>query len=804
MSDAATGQFVNSSFILAEVIFGARQWLGTAIALAVIALAVLGWTYWQTSSRSWLKALCLALKAVAIVLLVACLVDPLYVGTRPKPGSNLFLVVADNSRSLQLTDRGATQSRGAALRASLDRKEGWLTRLAQDFDVRKYTFDTQLQPTQDFSQLHFTGEASTLAQSLQQLAERYRGQPVAGILVLTDGNATDLAGQDLPIGDLPPIFPVVLAAEAPAADVSLSQLAVSQTNFEAAPVTLAAEIETQSLAGKKVVIRVLDEQAKELERQTLTVNKDGESLSHRFLLKPERPGVSFYRVQVALAGEEPLSTEAATSAEATLANNVRIATVDRGNGPYRVLYVSGLPNWEFKFLRRAVAKDDEVDLVGLVRIAKKEPKFNFLSRTDERTNPLFRGFGNKNDETAEQYDEPVILRLGTENKEELLRGFPKDAEDLYRYQAVILDDIEAGFFTQDQLSLLQQFVSQRGGGLLMMGGKNSFGEGGYARTPIAELLPVYLDRVLPATNSGAGEVNTQPLHLKLTREGWLQPWIRVRANEQDEQARLVSMPGFRSLNRVESIKPGASVLAEVETAQGVARPALAVQPFGRGRAAALLLGDLWRWDLRREDAATSDLEKAWRQTVRWLVADVPQPVEVESKVKTGTGLPAREIIIRARDKKFLPLDNAAVSIQVKTPDSKEIQLTADSSAAAAGEYRALFVPRVAGAYRATVSVAAPDGSDVGSRETGWTAEPETEEFRELTGNRALLDRLAKTSGGEVLQLSGLDRFVTSLPNRKIPQVETWSYPLWHQWSVLALAMVCLVGEWGLRRWKGLA
>lgn len=793
------------SVLFAHITLGAPSWLSWAIVLGALAVAALVATYLLTRGPAWLKVICIGLKAVAIFLLAVCIVDPMFVGTRPKPGSNLFLVVADNSRSLQLADRGARQTRGEAVRESLTQKEGWLTRLGQDFDLRKYTFDTQLEPAQDFTQLNFTGEASSLSRTLSQLADRYRGQPVAGILVLTDGNATDLEGSDLRAEDLPPIYPVMVAAASPALDVALTQVAVSQTNFEAAPVTIVAEVATQALAGKKVVIRVLDEEDKELERQTLPVTKDGESLSQRFLIKPEKPGLSFYQVQAALVGEEKLAATATTSTEATLANNRRLATVDRGGGPYRVLYVSGLPNWEFKFLRRALSKDDEVDLVGLVRIAKKEPKFNFLSRTDERTNPLFRGFGNKNDENAEQYDEPVLLRLGiedTEHKEELRGGFPKDPEDLYRYHAIILDDVEAGFFTQDQMSLLQQFVSQRGGGLLMMGGKGSFGEGGYSRTPVAELLPVYLDKT-------QGEANTQPLHLKLTREGWLQPWIRIRASEQDEQARLTAMPGFRSLNAVQSIKPGASVLAEVETAQGVARPALAVQPFGRGRTAALLVGDLWRWDLRREEAkdATSppsDLEKAWRQTVRWLVADVPQPVEVETRVKVGSGLPAREIIVRARDKKFLPLDNASVSIAITTPDGKELTITAESSPSAAGEYHAQFVPREAGAYRAKVTVTAPDGSDVGSRETGWSVEPETEEFRELSGNNALLQRLAKESGGEVVTLGGLNSFVSSLPNRKIPHVETWSYPLWHQWSVLTLALACLVGEWGLRRWKGLA
>src|SRR5690606_32069167 len=138
---------------------------------------------------------------------------------------------------------------------------------------------------------------------------------------------------------------------------------------------------------------------------------------------------------------------------------------------------------------------------------------------------------------------------------------------------------------------------------------------------------------------------------------------------------------------------GASVLAEVETGQG-ARPALAVQPFGRGRVGALLIGDLWRWDLRRPEQQPSDLEKAWRQTVRWLVADVPQPVEVETKRIAGTGLPTQEISVRARDARFLPLDNAQVKIAIKTPDGREIAISAESSEQTAGEYRAPFVPRV--------------------------------------------------------------------------------------------------------------
>lgn len=781
--------------IFAELVLGARQWLGVAIALAAVALVVLVWAYARAGSQTWVRAVAGLLKAAGIVLLAICLVEPLFTGTRPRPGSNLLLVVADNSRSLQLADRGSRQTRGQIYQARLEEKSSWLTRVAQDFDLRRYTFDTTLRPVKDFAELPYDGQASALQGSLTALAERFKGQPIAGIVLLTDGNATDLSSQ-LDWSQLPPVYPVVPGRGSDLVDLSVARVSISQTNFEAAPVTVTAEIEGQSVAGKKIVVRVLDEEQKELERRTLTAPTGDEPLAQRFLIKPEKPGVSFYTVQAFLEGEE--KQQAGRTAEATLANNRRLATVDRGAGPYHVLYVAGRPNWEFKFISRAVAEDDEMRLFGLLRIAKKEPKFTFKGQQGERTNPLFRGFGNQDDPTAEQYNQPVLLRVPPTKAEEqdLKGGFPKDAEDLYRYHAVILDDVEAEFFTQDQLSLLQKFVSQRGGGLLMLAGPHTFAEGNYQRTPVGEMLPVYLDRnVTPGPPGG--------YRLMLTREGWLQPWVRVRTNEQDEEQRLAAMPAFTTVNRVNAIKPGATVLAQVETAGGEPRPALIVQPFGRGRTAALMVGDLWKWHMRREDHQESDHDKAWRQMVRWLVADVPQPVEVETRRSSGTALPGVEIVVRARDKQFAPLDNAGVTIKVNTPDQRNIELLAETSPTNPGEYVATFAPREPGAYRATIAVSAADGSEVGSRQTGWSVEPETEEFRTLAVNRPLLERLAKDTGGEVVDVRSLDSFVASLPNRKIPVVESWTYPVWHQWQMFLAAIACLIGEWGLRRWRGL-
>lgn len=782
--------------LVADVVLGSRAWLGPAIALAVAGGLVVLWGYRQAGGPRWVRVLAALLKTTGMLLVAAILVEPLFSSTRPKPGSNLFLLLVDHSRSLQLADRGAGQTRAAAVQAQLAESSAWLTRLGQDFEVRRYLFDTALRPTPQFASLAFDGQASRLNTALAALAQRCRGQPVAGILLFSDGNATDEPLPPHVLGSLPAVYPVVFGAAEGQVDLSVARLLVTQTNFEAAPVTLVAELAHQGLAGRRVGLRVLDEQGQEVQHRMLTVPAGSEPLAERLLLAPQRPGVSFYTVHAFLEGEE--QAQPGRTQEATLENNRRLAMVDRGGGPYRVLYVGGRPNWEFKFLRRAVDEDEEIQLVGLLRIARREPRFTFLGRSGERTNPLFRGFHPPGDDTAEQYDEPVLIRLGTEDRQELRTGFPKEPEDLFGYHAVILDDVEAAFFRQDQLSLLQQFVSKRGGGLLMLGGKESFAEGGYARTPVGEMLPVYLER-----RTTAPPPADPAWRWRLTREGWLQPWARLRTNETDEQQRLAKAPPLKTLNPVELLKPGASVVAEVVDPRGQTQPALVVHTFGRGRVAALLAGDLWRWGLRRAGPDDHNLERTWRQIVRWLVADVPQRVEIALRKTEDGALGGAELTIRVRDEQFLPLDNAQVHLTITQPDGRTLELTAASSDQAPGTYVATFVARQAGPHRASVSVVAPDGSPLGRRETGWAVEPHTEEFRRLGVDHTALARLARETGGEVVPLDSLDAFVRSLPRRKVPVVEHWTWPLWHQSSVLAAALACLLGEWALRRLRGM-
>ena len=595
---------------------------------------------------------------------------------------------------------------------------------------------------------------------------------------------------------MPPIYLVAIGSTEPAPDVSVGNITVTQTNFEEAPVTIKAEVAASGHDGEELAVQLLDSEDAEVDRVVVETAGGEPPRIVRFQVKPEKAGTSFYRLRTSAEAELDQFESPKRSREATLANNTKWITVDRPKGPYRVLYVSGRPNWEFKYLQRAVQADDEVQLVGLVRIARREPKFSFLSRAGESTNPLYRGFESPDEEEAEQYDEPVLVRLGTRDAEELRTGFPKTADELYSYDAIVLDDVEAGFFTQDQLLLLQKFVSTRGGGFLMLGGTESLFQGEYRRTPVGEMLPVYLDRKsFVPTDQG--------YRMALSREGWLQPWVRLRETEESERRRLEAMPAFHVLNQSGGLKPGATVLANVTRADGELHPALVAQRFGKGQTAVLLIGDMWRWSLGRKENEQDDLAKAWRQTIRWLVSDVPGRVELAARRASDLQDGAVELNAQVRNEEYEPLDNASVAFTVWTPGGDQIELRGEPSSEAAGVYCVSYLPREAGAYRVQANVSAADGSEVGAQETGWTSEPAAEEFRRLTPNRELLREVAEKSGGEVLSLNGLESFVASLPNRKIPITEPWIYPLWQTPWLFLLAIACLIGEWGLRRWKGL-
>ena len=789
------------------LIWSGLNWFWFAAAVLLLAFLLLAWSLRGTSGGplAWVSAI---LKILGFAALATCLLEPLSSGQRARPGANLFAILADNSQSLQVSDPGSQRTRAQQLTDLLNPQQArWQSALEENFELRRYSFDSRLQVTRDFADLSFDGRSSALGSSLRALVGRYQGRPLAGVLLLTDGNATDIHGQP-ELAGLPPIYPVVLGKPEPVKDIAVQQVHATQTDFEDAPVAVQANVAANGYSGEPISAKVVDASGKTVLEQTLTPRKASDLLAFRFQLKPDQPGLSFYRLRVRSKNELARTSGNGLSEEATLVNNNAVFLAERGRGPYCILYVSGRPNWEFKFLNRALEEDPQLQLVGLLRVARREPKFNFLGRAGESSNPLFRGFGEQSAEEVERYDQPVLIPINPRDKFELRDGFPKTAEQLYSYQAVVVDHLEAEFFTPDQKALLQKFVSERGGGFLMLGGMESFQEGNYQNTPIGDMLPVYLGPTDAGNPPG-------PWRMDLTREGWLQSWARLRDNEADEKARLEAMAPFQVLNHVRELKPGASAIANVSSPDGRTYPALAVQRFGRGRSAALMLGDFWHWGFHDADAHR-DMDKAWRQLMRWLVNDVPRRVELAAEPQANDPNGTVQLQVRVRDPKYQPLDDVSIDLEVRpamagdnatpaafTISNSAVRLHPEPSPNEPGLFQASYEPRLTGGYRATVCVTNSAGVEVGRATAGWTTDLAAEEFRSLTPNTALLETIAQKTGGEIIPADRLESFARNLPHRHAPMMEPWTHPLWHTPAMFAFALACFLSEWGLRRWKGL-
>jgi uncharacterized membrane protein len=759
-----------------------------------------------------LARLALALRLAGLTLVALALLEPSWSTARPRPGANHFAVLVDGSRSMQLPDgqpsqRDQVRSRGDALRALLSQTSPWQRALGETYQLKRYRFDTRLERVADFADppLSFDGQASNLGAALRALGDRWKGAPLAGVLLFTDGVATDLDELARLQADgvaLPPIYPVVAPSAAPASalrDVAVTAVSASETLFEDAPVHVDAEVEALGLEGKAVTATLLDDGGHALETRTFTPAAPEQRETLRFRVKvaarsgaatPGSPaaGTTHYRVTVRPADGV---------SEVTTANNARHVLVPRPRGAARLLYVGGRPNWEYKFLRRALEGDRVLELAALVRIAPREPKFAFLSRKGEATNPLYRGFGATASD-AERFDEAVLQRLGTRDADELRGGFPTTPAALFEFSGLILDDIEAGFFTAAQQALVERFVSERGGGLMMLGGIGSYRQGGYARTPIGDLLPVYLDRGgdRPALPVPA------PAQLRLTREGWLETWTRLHDTEAAERTRLAGMPPFQVASATHGLKPSATVLYTLAAGKDE-QPALVVQRAGEGRVATLTVGDLWRWGLHHAPEEPDDLGKFWRQTLRALIADVPPAVTAALEPRPGEA-GALAVTARVLGPDFRPVDDARVEADVIAPDGGRTHVVLAPSGRAPGGYESSYRPQGGGVYRVELRATSTDGRSLGEAGAGRALDLDADEHRSIRPDRASLEALAHKTGGVLTAATDLEALANRLRAQPAPVSDLVRRPLWSSWLVWLSALACLAGAWALRRRGGLA
>ena len=742
-----TGDFARGDLVLAPVVSVLPLALAIAAAIGLGWFAVVRLRRTATTDRVVLGTL----RTVVFLLVGLCLLRPTLVLSRAIAQRNVIAVVLDDSRSMLVNDvDGGT--RLAALQTAFADSSELVRRLGERFAVRIFRAGADAAPTGSASSLTGAATRTDLAASLTATREALADLPLAGIVVVSDGAQNGSGDLDAELFRLAsreiPVHTVGVGTARFAKDVGIDALRLPREVLMGGEAPGEAVLRLRGVAGQRAVITTLAG-GRLVDVDTVQLPADRDLLTVPVRVPAVEPGTIAVEVSIA-----------ALDGEVTLLNNRAMAVMTVRDGPEKILYVEGEPRPELPFTRRAVAGDSALQLVSLVRTAREKH-----------------------------------LRLGVDDSLELMNGFPTRREDLFRYRAIVLGSIEAGYFTADQLRMLQDFVGTRGGGLLALGGRRALGEGGYAGTPLDEVLPIELD----AGVSGRAEGPATTITVMPTAAGSNHPALMLPAAGSVGWAAL---PTLSTVNAPGRLRPGATVLLEAQAATGT-QPALAVQRYGRGKSAVFLPQDAWRWQLT-DKLPESDRTHAafWERLLRWTVNDVPEQLELEAE--PGLTAPGEPVELRARvsDSSYTARDDARVTVRVVPPDAPSYDLHLDADLGAPGEYRGRFTPQSAGAHR--LELLAIRGADTTRTEGLVVSDPERGDPGAVERDDGVLGRIAERTGGRNYDLGDLGSLPDDVLLTRSGVTARESSDLWDAPLIFFLFLLLLGFDWGWRRYRGLA
>jgi uncharacterized membrane protein len=368
-------------------------------------------------------------------------------------------------------------------------------------------------------------------------------------------------------------------------------------------------------------------------------------------------------------------------------------------------------------------------------------------------------------------------------------------EALCAYDAVVFANVDASMLSTAQLEFARAFVVRRGGGLLVLGSA-SLGPQGLGGTPLAEAIPLVAgDRAggLPSDGRGKNQV-------ALTSDGSGHPIMQIEDDPEATRKRWAIVPPLAAVTVLGGPAPGATLLAVSTDAAGTARPLIAVQRYGLGRAMVFAGEASWRWRMHLPSTDRT-YETFWRQSVRWLSlpADDPIRLTLPAGAIAGDAVPVRVMV---RSAGFEPLADAAVHVRITAPDGRMEEVRAVAGSDADGSYEAAFRPPGPGVYRVTAE-ARRGRSDLGSSGASLLVGGADDEMTDARLDLDLLQRVAFASGGRVLSEADVPSLADSLHARVPAAARAATRDLWNTaWSFLWIVAL-LSSEWILRRRWGL-
>jgi uncharacterized membrane protein len=727
-------------------------------ALAIVLVTLFYWRAFRTlKPRQW--QILLALRILSIVTIVLLLFRPVlsYYKEQTEQRSVVFLI--DTSASMGISDDSSGKSR---IEQAREQVGSWAEQLQEAFALQVIEFSERPRLLPDAKQvptLTAEGKATSISRALAAGAKAAPRSEIEAVFLVSDGVHNSARSPEEVAAQMGvPVHAIGVGAslrgDATYRDIQVVALNCPDTLMLNNKARITAGIEGVGLPGR--VIRViLDEDEKPIGEVELTLDEEEGVQEVEFEFRPTVIGRHVYTVRVPPIPEEKIEE-----------NNQRSAAALVVEPGIRVLYMEGTLRAEYgAIVQRFLAKDPDLEFCALVQ-----------------TRPNV-----------------FLKRSNIEGLE--LETLPTAPEDVSTFDVFIVGDLDSSYIKPDQQALIAARVRE-GAGLIMLGGYHSLGPGGYAGTPIGEILPVLLgDREV-------GQV-TDSFLPKLTPDGNHHP---IFANIADffptatGDAQLGGLPELDGCTRVTAARPGATVLATCPieiTAQG-AMPLLAIQPVDEGRTA-VFCGDTTRkW---QQGPVAMDQESPflqfWGQLVRW-AAGRSTEVEAAASVVSSTDKayydPEEEVMISAvvRDEKGEGELDARVMATIQGPaeqtDEVELSLTPGST----GHYEGHFTPPEAGGYEIVVETKLGEMTLAAEKLAIEVGRPYLE-FEKLDLDEELLVRIAAETDGRYMHISTADGLIDQLDRterKKRVQFERQlapSLPLW----ILFLGLVTT--EWALRR-----
>jgi len=680
--------------------YGISPWL---FAVLVILITVGVWlTYRKTTrqlSPAW-KTFFIGIRSGVLVLILFCLLRPVVTTLQVSPQETYLGVLIDDSQSMAIADLAGGQTRQEAIEELLY-ENGLLDNLSESFQIRSFRFDNQTQRIVGVEDLSEAGTASSIDQALSYVGDQLNGLPLGGVVLVSDG-ADNSDGDPLATAQefgakQIPVFTIGVGQEEIPQDIGIVDVSSAKTVLEGSVFNVQVAVNHQGYEGQEVELSIMDGETR-VASDVVTLGPAGVTRRYELEITPERPELIVYDLNVELQSDEIIDRNNSYS---FLVDNTEKEALD-------ILYLEGHPRNEYKFIRRAVEGDSSLRLATYLQ-----------------TGP-------------EKY-----YRQGIESATELSGGFPEDREALFEYEALILGDIEFGFFNAEQLQMIEDFVAERGGGFLMSGMVDEE----FIGTPIADILPVTLveEGFLPSHLRGGIRRGDHPtgelFYPRLTRNGEFSPLLRLSADDAENQALWRQLPELQGTYVTGRIKPGAEVLIEhpLLQYQNQALPLLASQRYGSGRSMSLTTASTWRWQMMLP-AADESHETLWRQLLRWLAVSAPERITIEFDrefYNVGDEVNVRATVL---NNQYEADNDATLWMQTSNPLEEFIDAPMEWDIEEDGVYRASFITDEEGVYSLLVDVASAAGEANDSSAEKRAAFVVTPSLREYTN--AELDRCA--------------------------------------------------------------